>query len=334
MNYHLYALQFDSPIHFGSVEQGAGIEHTDFSFSSDAFFSALVAELLKAKQDEMIAHLLDKVEKGALRFSSLLPWKRLDGKIAFYLPRPLFVLEPAKNVQETFDYQSTCRAATQLKKQKKIKFIRASRLQMYFSALIGKKPFAEDNDFGIETLRQCANCRELETLPYFVGQFGFKKQAGLYIILGAKDDLDAQIFAKTLDFIGLSGLGGKKSSGLGKFHVEWKQKLSDKSSENDDAKMLYKMLQAENAPWQMTLAGLIPDKSNLPMVKEGYYSLRRAGGFVTTASLGKKKNSVCLLNDGSCFKSRLEGTLACLGESDAHPIWRYGYGLYIGIMGD
>ena len=99
----------------------------------------------------------------------------------------------------------------------------------------------------------------------------------------------------------------------------------------DDA-ALYAMLRAKEASWQMALSPVLPKETELGLVQEGEYRLRRSGGFITASRHeAQKRASICLLDTGSCFSERIEGMLADLGECDGHAVWRYGLGLYAGV---
>lgn len=331
MNYFLYPLHFDAPVHFGTAECGGGLEHTRFTLPSDSLFSALLAELYQSGEEASARVFLDKVQKGNLRFSNLLPWQKTgNGELYFYLPRPILLMKSADC--SSISYTSACHMTAAWKQQKKIGYIRASRMAEYLESVREGKSFVEGNSFGQEVLRQRVNCREEESLPYFVDAFTFSPSSGLYVILAANQEEDADFFANILTFIGLSGLGGKRSSGYGKFQMaDDCIQLEDCEICGADDAALYHLLNAKQASWQMALSAVIPGDSELDLVCSGAYRLRRAGGFVTDASLVEKKNSICLLEAGSCFPERINGQLVSLGMHDGHPVLRCGYGLYVGI---
>ncbi|WP_298465779.1 type III-A CRISPR-associated RAMP protein Csm4 [uncultured Mitsuokella sp.] len=333
MNYFLYPLRFDAPVHFGTAECGGGLEHTRFTLSSDALFSALLAEMYHADETVSARTFLDKVQKGQLRFSDLLPWQETsNGELYFYLPRPILPVKPADC--SSMSYASVCHMASAWKRQKKIGYIRASRMAAYIKAVQEGRSFIEENTFGQEVLRQRVNCREEESLPYFVDSFIFDNSSGLYVILAAEQEEDAAFFANVLTFVGFSGLGGKRSSGYGKFHMaDDRIQLDDYEICGADDAALYHLLQGKQSSWQMALSSVIPEESELDLVCRGAYRLRRAGGFVTDDSFAEKKNSICLIEAGSCFRARINGQIISLGTHGGHPILRCGYGLYVGIAG-
>ncbi|XOQ25195.1 MAG: CRISPR-associated protein Csm4 [Mitsuokella multacida] len=331
MSYYLFTLQFDAPVHFGKAEQGGGLEHTSFALPADALFSAVLAELSQAGEYDVLQELLPKVQQGKLRFSDLLPWQEeQDGTWSFYLPRPVIAVKAAE--QKAVSYQKTCEMATARKRQKKLCYIRASRFHEYFKACANGTPFAENNDFGQEILRERVNCRGEEPLPYFVGAFAFHENAGLYLLLEATEEEDAEQMAALLEFIGHTGLGGKRSSGYGKFHLaDDMVMLEDDAIYGEDDAALYQLLHDDKAAWQMMVSPVLPGQKDMDIVSQGAYRLRHVGGFVTTAALAEKKNSICLLDSGSCLQKRVAGSMAELGKNEGHSVYRYGYGLYVGV---
>ena len=133
-------------------------------------------------------------------------------------------------------------------------------------------------------------------------------------------------------WLGCAGIGGKRSSGYGKFHLAEDAIFLDEAGVYADDAALFAMLEAKGVPWQMTLSSVLPDDASLAVVRTGQYRLRRSGGFITAPrGEAKKKASVYLLDAGSCFSERIEGTIADLGECDGHAVWRYGLGLYAGV---
>ena len=220
------------------------------------------------------------------------------------------------------------------KQQKRLSYIRAGRMQEYLESLREGRPFDEPAAFGQENLHQRVNCRGEEPLPYFVGSFVFHDQAGLYLIVSTESEDVVEAMSCLLEFMGQSGIGGKRSSGYGKFHLaDDAVLLSEDAVYGEDDAALYRLLTDEAAEWQMTLSPVLPDARDIETVAQGFYHLRHVGGFVTTAALAEKKNSICLLDSGSCLHERVPGSMASLGQNEGHPVLRYGYGLYVGLGG-
>lgn len=332
MSYAIYPLQFDTPVHFGQAGRGNQLEQVGMAYPADVLFSAICVELAAAHETAVLDRFAEKVRTRALLLSDLLPWQRgSDGALCFFVPRPVLRL-PVDAAQETGDYGEVCRLSSVRKKQKKMKYLRASHMGAYIQAMRRGAPFSEDADFGTESLRQRVNTREDAPLPYYVGQFDFYADVGLYLLLYLQEEEDADFVQEILTWLGLTGIGRKRTSGCGKFHCAEDYILLDSDGIYEDDAALSALLTNADAPWQMALSPVLPEADALAAVQAGQYRLRRAGGFITApAHAAVKKNSVYLLDAGSCFKERICGSLACLGTHDGHEVWRYGLGLYAGV---
>ena len=334
MRYVIYPLHFTTAVRFGAPGRGGRLDEACMEYTADILFGALCAELAAAGEEESLVRLAEEVERGDLRLSDLLPWqsRKSDGAMALFLPRPVLRIE-RKEREQREDYRTTCANATLRKKQKKLKYIRASRMKDYIRAMRSGTHFEEtefDADFGTESLRQRVNRRGEEPLPYYVAQFTFAARAGLYLIARVRDEEMGVWLRRLLTWLGMAGIGGKRTSGYGKFRVG--EIIHMDADDGGDIAALREMLEADSSPWQLALAPVLPTADDLAAVKEGAYRLRRAGGFVSYPThAAEKKNSVYLLDAGSCFPVRIGGTCSTLGTHDGHPVLRYGYGLYAGV---
>lgn len=332
MSYVIYPLAFDTPVHFGQAGYGGRLEQVGMECPADVLFGALCSELAVAGEEAELERLVEGVRRQRLLFSDLLPWRRGEvAELEFFVPRPVLGLTPAERPGKE-GYGDACRLAAERKRQKRLRYIRASRMAAYVEAAKCGAPFAETAEFGAASLRQRVNCRGEEPLPYYVGQFDFHVGAGLYLLLYAADEEDADRVQDLLVWLGRSGIGGKRSSGYGKFRLAEDAIFLDDAGVYTDDAALYAMLEAKEAQWQMALSPVLPDEASLGVVQAGAYRLRRSGGFITAPQReARKKASVYLLDAGSCFSERIAGTLADLGACDGHAVWRYGLGLYAGV---
>ena len=116
-------------------------------------------------------------------------------------------------------------------------FIRISEIKNWLQSINDKEVYSIDNPiFAIENTMEKVACRGQEPLPYFVNSYKFNDNAGLYFILGYEDDDDAIIMEKIIESLGYSGIGGKKSSGYGKY------KFFDDFIELSETDSIYKIL--------------------------------------------------------------------------------------------
>lgn len=320
MNGKIYKLKFLTPVHFGAAELGGKLESVSFSYGSDKLFGALCCEL--SENENLLLNFVEKVRREEILFSDMFPYTNNN----FYLPKPILLVDSQK-ISERLELVEMRRQATQRKKQKKIEFIRASRFEEYFSAVKRNAPFQEENKFGETELVQKVSCREEEPLPYYVGTFSFNDESGFYLLVLFEDNCDEQFFRTTLEYLGLAGIGGKRSSGFGKFSLV--EEISLEDCMNEDLAALSKMLTNESASWQMNLSSLLPCPDEIPTLKKSYFKLKRRGGFVT--AIERKKNNVCVVTSGSCFPRRLKGELLSADKVSEHEIYRLGKSIYAGL---
>ena len=323
MGYFYYQLNFQSPVHFGQSETGGKLEKAGFEFSADSLFSAICAELAQQGELDILEKIVDMAKKGELLLSDLFPFMDKDGDEIYYLPRPY--LFRSNGSVEKLDMEQAKVISAQRKVAKKQQYIRASEYGAYIKAMAKGEIYSLQTplqDFGENSLMERVNCRQSEPLPYYVGQYTFAKNAGLYGIVKMPEDFQDR-FISILYSLGLAGIGGERSSGYGRFTSE----LFDLDDIVEDTKALMDMLENSSTTTQMNISVLKPAADELENVKEGQYQLKKRSGFTDNI----KRDSVYMLASGSCFKKRLNGEVVDISRDYGHPIWRYGKGLFVGL---
>ena len=168
--------------------------------------------------------------------------------------------------------------------------------------------------------------------PFYVNTWSFAENAGLYVIVGYENEDNAIWLENLMSNLGLHGVGGKKSSGLGKFEIEDIIFLSDAYSEG--LKALQKLLLTEGQ-WQMTLSCALPQDKELVAALDGAaYQILKRGGFVasdTYAVEQRKHRNLYVLGAGSCFKNKFCGDIYDAAIGGNHPIYRYAKPLFMGV---
>lgn len=343
MAYYIFTLKFLTPVHFGDAANGGFLDKIAMSCSADTLFAALCNEA--ALQGEaVVQQFVEKVSAKKVAFSSLMPYfrvldkeKKKETDIHFYLPKPLLTDEV--NKQSAKSFQEMKQLATKLKKQKKTSFIRASQIkQLLQSRKNGVAPELQVDDFAVPFVSGRVNLRDEKPQPYYVGSYVFADNAGLYLLCSVEDDADVDFVEKLLISLGASGIGGKRSSGYGKFAIaDVSCKLSADGGKSDDDSAIALMLFAADSSLQMCVAPLCPQQEDVLSVKAGAYRLVKRGGFISSPELGEnvKRNSIYMLAEGSCFSKRLEGRM--LEQSIAglsHRVYRNGLGMFLGLRDD
>ena len=328
---YLYQLEFDTPIHFGTVEAGGGLESITYTYESDRLFSSLCCELGENGDNDGIFDLVEAVDSGQLVFSDLFPFAEVRGDCQLYVPKPVLPIERPES-DEHWSYKEACSASVAKKTNKKLEFIRVSEVDDYIQALKTGKAFKGGVDFGADWLTEQVNCRGDKPLPYYVGTFVFAKNTGLYGIIQGEE----RIVQRSLDLLGqlgLSGIGGKRSSGYGKFRFHDAPFILDEEPLYEDAIELKRRMDDKTAQWHMNMSLLIPHIGDIDDIKQGFYSLKKRSGFVSSLGFGyvHKRHDIYGIASGSCFKSRPVGEIASMENDKGHTVYRNGKALYLGV---
>ena len=137
---YLYQLEFDTPIHFGTVEAGGGLESITYTYESDRLFSSLCCELGENGDNDKISDLVAAVDSGQLVFSDLFPFAEVGGDCQLYVPKPVLPIERPES-DANWSYTEACSASVAKKTNKKLEFIRVSEVDEYIQALKTGKAF-------------------------------------------------------------------------------------------------------------------------------------------------------------------------------------------------
>lgn len=331
MSYYVFTLKFLTPVHFGSTEQGGGLEKAGYTCGSDTFFSALCQEAV-ALGGEKLQNLLAAFDGGGMRLSSLFPfYQENGGELELYLPKPF--KQGAKLEGERLEYAEMKTRATETKALSKLSYVRASELRDFLRGEL--KPTRRD--FALPNVATRVNCRGEQSLPYYVKSYSFINSdqcaTGLYFVLEAADDDQVDEFKELLLSLGYTGIGGKRSSGYGKFELFDDEGLLDEeySVWGEDDLALAQLLTATGTGY-MSLSVVHPSANEVPIVKQGSYRLLKRSGFVGGVYSNVKRQSVYMLAEGSCLSAPLAGELVRLEVSGvAHPVYRLGRGLFVGL---
>ncbi len=314
----IFYLKFSTPVRFGKDNRHTGLEETAFTCHSDTFFSAFFTECLQifGEKSNFMDFLLKSIHENHFLLSDLLPYKGKE----LYLPKPLILPKdegaPLENMKEI----------------KKCRYLSLSRFQEYFRSFeIDETPVS----FGQETVTtRVSRRRNEDSLPYTVAAYRFAENAGLYGIVQMPERLKKH-FLVTLQSLGKAGIGGKKSSGYGKFEVyRWRLleiPPEDKEAEYTKAEKSLATLFGTESQWYMNLSLISPTTEEVKRLKalDSWYQLLYRSGF--TMDTGLKQKQALFINTGACLKEKLEGQLLRIEQEGDHPVYRYGKGIYIGV---
>lgn len=306
MKYCMYKFHFKTAVHFGD----GTLTDAGNRLMADTIFSSLCIEAVKTAEN-LLNKLVEWAENDRLIISDALPF--IGG--CMYIPKPMIKVITEKEGDSV------------LKKNfKKLKYIPFSRVEDYFKGNLD--PLEENEKFkklGKSQIRAMAACRNKdETEPFFVGTYTFSRNSGLYIIAGFDDDEIMETFEMLLNSVSLSGIGGKRSAGLGKFDVE--KCPFDRSSLS---------VSFDGEPVYITLSMSMAKESELSKTLEGSkYSLIKRSGFIssdTYAQENRRKKDFYAFTAGSCFKNKFSGGVFDVSGQGAHKVYKYAKPLFLEV---
>lgn len=296
--FKIYKIKFESPVRFHSSDYYGDLNSADFVASAATLFSALYYTALELKNEKLQNYLLSE----ECYISDLLPYVYED----LYIPKPIIKYDFKKELDK--------------KKMKKTRFIPLNMLKDYFEN--PQEIIDENIVFGeFNENIKAAIIRDGEPRPYKVKSFTFEDGCGLYFVIKIKEELLAD-FNLLLTVLGKTGIGGKKSSGYGKFSV-----LTIEESEE-----LNELLKKESNNY-LTLSSFIPKEEEFSIITEGTYKMHLKSGFVYSeiyTDTAVKKDYKLIIDSGSCFPKRMKGQIYVENKGN-HPIYTYGKPLMIGV---
>lgn len=307
-------------MHFsGSVHFGEGLlESSGESICADTLFSAICHEVLLSGDENSFHDFITETRKGSFRISDAFPFIKTE----CYIPKPVI------GIQGTAE--SDVNDSSVKKQLKKLRYLPVSAFQTYLQGDLTAKQCQEfnrsfqslGNAFLNAKVKTPANPDE-DSEPYFVGGFRFQPDCGLWFILCAENNTLMEQYLSVISSLGYSGIGGKRSSGYGRFHID--------SEEIPDS--LKGLLNFDQNDRLMTLSVCLPTETELEKVTPAasYMLIRRSGFTVsdTYADKPQKKNDLYMFTAGSCFSSEFGGDLYDVSVNGNHPVYRYGFPLFI-----
>lgn len=327
MNYCLFNLSFTSPVHFGDSELAHSLDTSGMTCHADTLFSALCHAAYSIGGTQKVEWLINEAKQDRLRLSDCMPFDRKH----FYLPRPYWL--PKKKLE----LQSGDRKAL-----KKAEWIPASEMECCLAALRGERAYdwlnaKNKSSFGKDiTTERAAVIESEDANPYAVGAYCFAENTGLYFILQYQSSEEKDTIETLAEALGYSGIGGKSSSGYGKFTLDDPILLNDPEDPyDDDTVWLYTALHNEAANHCLLVSTALPAAGELDHALENSnFQLLRRGGFshpISSNSSLRKKKTQYLFSPGSVFTYRFSGDIFEVGQTELHKIYRYGRPIFLGV---
>jgi CRISPR-associated protein Csm4 len=366
-NWRLVRLNFKTaPAHFGEV--GIGLEKSSERVHSDTLFSALINAYVRLFGSEGVNNLLNRFPPLSTQFSNSLnnvspvqlsstfiyTYTKQENKekYRYYLPRPF------KHPPNYPDNDLSL-----FKAYKKLKYLPLDIWERWYQGngfsdsdrqeleakiksknhqgfLAKAETFNYNKTYKTQTYPKVSIDRITAATNFYHTGFtqflcqekdsNFKKRSGLYFLLyfSNKDQqLENSLYA-ALTLLGEEGLGGERSSGAGRFEIEYWGSLPldwQKILDFEDIKAKYYCLLS--LFWNESLTRDFLHNSS--------YELIERGGWISSPFSGRqlRRKKVRMFTEGSVFTSQPLGQLADVTPLDFkdHSIYRSGISLSLPI---
>ncbi len=309
MNYEIFKLRFQTGVHIGRGK----LSDVGNIIMADTLFSALCQEAVALYGEEGVQKLVRYVEQNEMLLTDTMPVHQNS----YYIPKPMLRIEHGKSGD-----------SSQKKEFKELEYIRLESLHNYLNGNLN--PVEERNsmeDFGKTEIRTMASVIEgADTKPFPVGVFRYGEEWGLYFILAYAKSEIREFVEELLMTLELSGIGGKRSAGLGKFTLDY-------------AKMpeffLERLNTGHSDTYHMALSVSMAEETELEEVlQEAQYSMIRRSGFVasyTYAESFRRKQDFFMFRAGSTFKHPFTGIVQDASSGGSHAVYRYGKPIFLEV---
>lgn len=306
-------LSFKGPVHFGRGRL------SDDGCACDAatIFSALFIEALhEGVQDE----LLQAARCGEFFMSDAFPYK---GE-TMYLPKPIVGSKVfgARNEERA---KVNAGDSRERKAYNKLSFVPASHYADNLAGTFDAVAALDNFKVGKSSLQTKVNLTRKESddaKPYFVGGFSYFKDAGLYFIVRGSYDM-----AHLLELLSYAGLGGKRTSGYGRFEFD--------IVDSDPLEQLASSSVCAGTSVLLTTSAPRNDELSDELLDGARYQLVRKGGFVQSKTHGdtpQKKRDMYLFAAGATFSHTFEGDVFDVNATPgAHSVYRYAKAMWVEV---
>ena len=306
LKYSIFKMEFKGSDHFGD----GSLESTRVSFFADTLFSALCIEAIK-QNETIFKTLLNDVKTGRLCISDAFPYINNE----YYIPKPM------SRIESDNEGDSVAKKA-----YKNMNYIPACLIPEYINGVFPRERTDDIEKLGKNSVRTFVSLRgETESKPYRVGVFDFEAGAGLYVIAGCADEGVKAYLAELLDGLSLSGLGGKRYSGLGRFSLFLEKEIASQIEER---------LTSEYKRY-MTLSVSLPKEDEISKVlTSAEYKMEKRSGFVQSdiyAETQMRKRDLYVFDSGACVTEKYSGDIYDVSVNGSHPVYRYAVPMFLGI---
>jgi len=344
---YLVELQFDHAVHYGSSVAGYGVEEVDETCHSDTLFSGIINQL--AAVEDLISEFSLKnfleefdLHTSPFRVSSFGIVKGME----YFLPKPL--IEPSVSFSEP----SIQKYKKDFRKLKWIhledfykwqnKMLSIDDIKGYFESNTNEPPPKAPSFLQAFTKAQHIRDRETDsTQLYHTGQLFYGDEVYPFFLVDFNSEtLSWEWFKEALRLLGISGLGGRRSSGYGKFTLRyepiligadgslWPKEVRETTRHRKAIELWNKVLSHESEGCY--LFSLLKPKEIIINDYLAYNLLIRKGWFFSNSGFYQmKRKTVYMFSEGSMFRKPIEGKLLNISPDELpdehHEIYRYGH---------
>lgn len=305
MDYNIYKLSFKTPVHFGKGRLSSSV----YTIYADTLFSALYKEAILIYGEDKAKKLYDYCIEGKLKLSDTMPFKNNT----LYIPKPILALNIEKQGNSGLK-----------KKFKGLSYIPINDIKSFVKGEY--EPKDNENKFGEKATRYSVSVKEnADNEPFTIGTYTFNKDCGLYFIVAFENDEIINMLDNIIESLSYTGIGGKISSGLGKFESTYE--------DVDDS--IIEMLEGKFEKY-ISLSISMAKEDELDNALEGAsFELIKRSGFVSSSTYSKqplKKNDFYSFKGGSCFENRFAGDIFDVADKgEKHSVYRYAIPMLMGI---
>lgn len=296
--FKLYVMKFDHA-HFGEGMLNDSVDN----FDASRLYSALYQEAIKlGKADDFWSLTSGK----DFYLSDAFPYYKEP-----YLPKPIGFPMVERQAHSIDELRLVRREA---KTVKKIKYIPFSLFNDYLNNKVEINEVADAQSGLSETYVRMRKGVD----PYEVGVTAFN--SSLYVIA-----TPSLLFDELMGSLQYSGLGGKRTTGLGQFDLFIKEVPST----------MERYLMNSDSEKFMLLTSSLPKDDELNWASKGAkYLLKKSSGyaFSTEAKELLRKQDVYKFKAGSTFNNSFEGSIIDVRpDGFPHSVWHYSKGLFYAI---
>ena len=337
-------LKFETPLHIGNEREDYASGST--LLHSDALTAAIFFTWNRLGHPEWIPK--NEHDDPGFIISSLFPYLTIEGKTAYFVPRPMISnRQNEKSTEDTslrkqlkkiawidWDIFNLLREGKQFE-NKRENIIGAFQSVHNLNPEIVQDKMANNHfiDSDVYPRSKVSRFGKTDTEIFYIERYYFKDNAGLYALVNYQNKEIEKRVQAAFKLLGEEGIGTDRNIGNGKFVPSFGEEL--------------RYPEIPGATFGINLGLYCPkDKAEMESLpydeKTGYDLIKRSGWLSEPYNTWRKRN-VYMFKEGSCFKLSKDdlsnmpvtkGALVDVRPSETypsieHPIWRSGKSIFI-----